>query len=722
MMPSDPFASTGYMESSDADASGADIDPRLVELANSYAAALRSGERPNREEYLSRFPDLRDEATDYLEGIEIACSLEPLKSKSDVRSAGHGEIRTGEPIGDFRIVQEIGRGGMGTVYEAVQISLGRHVALKVLPFAAALDERHRKRFLLEAQAAAQLHHNHIVPVYAVGCERGTHYYAMQLINGKPVSAKLFDEPWIATSLQTTPTLALRGDITMRSSMSSPQTGHRDVLNRFQRIASLVADAAEGLDYAHSCGIVHRDVKPGNLLLDVHGKIWITDFGLAHVTTGEHVTQTGDMLGTMRYMSPEQASGAKGVVDHRSDVYALGATLYELLTHQPVHDGADRQTLLRQVLNDDPRPLRQLERSIPEELEIITLKALRHSPAERYETAQHFADDLRRYLSQMPITARRPTILDQTRKWMRRHPTAVVSLLFAMAVAMISLATTTAIVAHQKSLTQQSLDREERRATQAERRLATAQAAADEMISLAENEFSRTPMEETLRLRLLSSALVYYQALIDDSDIDSKVRTELQVTRSKVEQIRDGLSLLRDDRELMLLNDPAVLADLRLNEIQQDQLANLGPLLSTSSIEFDRVERAQARKTEIDKILTSMQRTRLRQIGLQLQGPSAMFESLISGDLELTESQISSIQRELFQFLSSNIGSISQSVAVSNAGTTDSESPFRRPGSFRPDEMLDANMKQELLDVMLQHLTPDQLRAWAKIAGPRFAPK
>ncbi len=493
--------------------------------------ALRSGEHPSREEYLARFVDLPVEAADYLEGIEMAYSLEQAKGKTGIPTVERPDWRNSEPIGDFRIVRELGRGGMGTVYEAIQISLGRPVALKVLPFAAALDERHRKRFLIEAQAAAQLHHQNIVPVYAVGCERGTHYYAMQLINGEPLSAKLLDfsPPGSRDTLRST--VNSRSDITQRQTCASG-TSTRRTLTRFQRIASLIADAAEALEYAHSCGVVHRDVKPGNLLLDISGKLWITDFGLAHITTGEHVTQTGEMLGTMRYMSPEQASGSRGVVDHRSDVYSLGATLYELLAGEPVFNGANRQALLHQVLHADPRPLRQIDRAIPEELETITLKALRHSPGDRYQTAQDFADDLRRYLSELPIAARNPTLIEKTRKWMRRHPTTVLSMLFAMTFAMILFAIATAVVAHQKTLTQQSLQ-------QAERRLATAQAAADEMISLAENEFSKTPVEEILRLRLLSSALIYYKALIDDPDLSP---TTLTVCKRRATRFRRFMTI------------------------------------------------------------------------------------------------------------------------------------------------------------------------------------
>ena len=713
-MPDDPFALTDSLPNQDnVGSSEMDIDPRIIELSRLYMAALRAGENPCREEYLGRYANLPEEASDFLEGIEMAFSLEQAKGKTGIRTVDRYDLKNSEPIGDFRILRQLGRGGMGTVYEATQISLGRQVALKVLPFAAALDERHRKRFLLEAQAAAQLHHQNIVPVYAVGCERGTHYYAMQLIDGEPISAKLFDESAPVSSDAMRLTTDTRADVTLRNSCASGMSLHKPRRTRFQRIAALIADAAGALEYAHSCGIIHRDIKPGNLLLDIRGRLWITDFGLAHITSGEHVTQTGEMLGTMRYMSPEQASGSRGVIDHRSDVYSLGATLYELLTGQPVFNGGDRQSLLQQVLHGDPRPLRHLVRAIPEELETITLKALRHSPSDRYQTAQEFADDLQRYLSEMPISARNPTLIDKSRKWMRRHPTAVLSLLFAMTFAMILFAVATAVVAHQKSLTQHSLQ-------QAERRLATAQAAADEMISLAENEFSKTPMEEALRLRLLASALIYYEALINDPDLSGTTLEGLRATRDKVQKVHDDLMLLRDDRHLAYLADPAVLADLKLDPVQLEQLSSIGSFVSNTDDSNVRVEQAQQRKLAVNRILKPDQRTRLKQIATQLRGPSAILELLITGDLKLTEEQMSMIQRAIMEHMFAKGGAPSEARELGIQGP--SKAGRNNPASLAPDDLMSAQTKQEVIAVILDQLTPEQRQAWSDIVGPRFQPE
>ena len=187
------------------------------------------------------------------------------------------------------------------------------------------------------------------------------------------------------------------------------------------MAELGIQAAEALDHAHALGIVHRDVKPANLLVDGRGSLWVTDFGLAHIQSDARLTMTGDLVGTLRYMSPEQALAKRVVVDHRTDVYSLGATLYELLTLEPAFAGTDRQELLRQIAFEEPKPPRRINRAIPAELETIVLKAMEKNPADRYATAKELADDLRRFLADEPILARRAGVVRRLRKWGRRHP-------------------------------------------------------------------------------------------------------------------------------------------------------------------------------------------------------------------------------------------------------------------------------------------------------------
>ena len=355
-------------------------------------------------------------------------------------------------LGEFRLLREIGRGGMGVVYEAEQLPLGRRVALKVLPSTASLDPRHRQRFQLEAQAAAILHHEHIVPVFGIGFDQGLHYYAMQFIEGRSLTELIRGLRQDATPARPRSGLAessdggLSGDSTVeyerpgqpaagarpsgmgrasRRSLRVPVTPSPTDRRHWHAVAHFGLQAAQALEHAHDLGVIHRDIKPSNLLIDDRGHLWVTDFGLARVLQeNPDVTATGDLVGTLRYMSPEQARGDKGVIDPRVDIYALGATLYELLTLQPAFNASDRQQLLRQILHDEPVPPRRLRPSLPRDLETIVLKAMDKEPSARYGSARAMAEDLRRFLDDRPVRARRPSLVDRAVKWSRRHRTPV----------------------------------------------------------------------------------------------------------------------------------------------------------------------------------------------------------------------------------------------------------------------------------------------------------
>ena len=397
---------------------------RLVKVLDDYLAAEQRGDAPDKSALLAAHPDLADDLQACLASLDFirrAATTGP--NEPSVGIPFEAEPPTGR-LGDFRIIREAGRGGMGVVYEAEQVSLGRRVALKVLPFAAALDPRQLARFRVEAQAAAQLHHTNIVPVFSVGVERGVHYYAMQFIEGRSLAEVIRElrqardpapasdpgragsEPPDRTPLGTTPNATASGR------------------PFFQAVARLGVQAAEALEFAHSLGIVHRDVKPANLLLDARGTLWVTDFGLARLHDDAGLTMTGDVLGTLRYMSPEQALANRVMIDQRTDVYSLGVTLYELLTLRPAFVGRDRQELLRQIAFEEPPPPRRVDPAIPRELETVVLKAMAKEPESRYASAQELADDLRRFLEHRPIKARRPPLMERAAKWSRRHPTAV----------------------------------------------------------------------------------------------------------------------------------------------------------------------------------------------------------------------------------------------------------------------------------------------------------
>jgi WD40 repeat protein/serine/threonine protein kinase len=450
-------------------------DPRVFRAMEEYAAAMQAGRKPDRQTFLARHPEIAEALAECLDGLEFVCTAAPeLSQAGAARSASPADdVQPATPLGDYQVVREVGRGGMGVVYEAVQLSLGRRVALKVLPFAAALDPKQLQRFKNEAQAAAHLHHQHIVPVYAVGCERGVHYYAMQFIEGQTLAALIRERrqqagkehpepkaPVEGTTLEDRgPNNATRPTL-LRSSILDPPDSY------FRIVATLGVQAAEALEHAHQQGVVHRDIKPANLLLEgraggVSPLLWITDFGLARLQGDAGLTMSGDLLGTLRYMSPEQALGKGNLVDPRTDIYSLGATLYELLTLEPAYRGSDRQEVLRQIAEDEPSPPRRLNPAIPAELETIVLKAMSKSADERYASAQELADDLRRHLEDKPIRARRPTLRQRARKWARRHRAVVRSAAVILALAVLALASSTALVWQANDRLGHALGREQR---------------------------------------------------------------------------------------------------------------------------------------------------------------------------------------------------------------------------------------------------------------------
>jgi eukaryotic-like serine/threonine-protein kinase len=449
------------------------VDALVGQVADEFTERLNRGEQPDVEAYAQRYPQIADLLRQALPALQamapLASDLVLPKALLDLQQQPAG------CLGDFRIFQEIGRGGMGIVYEAEQVSLGRRVALKVLPFAAAMDVKQLQRFRNEAQAAAHLHHQNIVPVYAVGCERGVHYYAMQYIEGQTLAAiirefrrwagletasaansreaagafasELASGRWAPVQRQRGEAVKLGGgedptgpyrhtaappNLAITSppdDSSTPVAGlstERSIRSPafFRTVAHLGEQAAEALEHAHQLGVIHRDIKPANLLVDLRGNLWITDFGLAHCQSQAGLTMTGDLVGTLRYMSPEQALAKRVLINHQTDIYSLGVTLYELLTLEPAFSGSDREELLRQIAWQDPRAPRQRNKAIPHELENIVLKAMEKSPEARYAAAQELADDLRRFLEDRPIQAKRPTLLQRAAKWARRHKTVV----------------------------------------------------------------------------------------------------------------------------------------------------------------------------------------------------------------------------------------------------------------------------------------------------------
>jgi serine/threonine protein kinase len=320
----------------------------------------------------------------------------------------------GQKLGDFEILGEIGRGGMGIVYRARQVSLNRLVALKVLPGIFRQVPTAITRFRKEAQAAAKLHHTHIVPVYAQGEFEGHFFYAMELIDGESLDRILKKDPSriIQSLCATSPPTG------QEATTSYTALGRR---SGYRYVARLIAGVAEGLDHAHKQGVIHRDIKPQNLLMAPDGQLHITDFGLARLLDEPSITVTGEMVGTPAYMSPEQVTGDRKAIDHRTDIFSLGVTFYEILTGTRPFEGATREQLVSRILTREPRPPRRINSQVPLDLETICLRAMEKAPGRRYPSAGEMATDLRRYSDDRPIFSRRASAIEKAVKWIRRHP-------------------------------------------------------------------------------------------------------------------------------------------------------------------------------------------------------------------------------------------------------------------------------------------------------------
>jgi WD40 repeat protein/serine/threonine protein kinase len=468
--------------------SSADRDP-LERLAAEFLDRRRRGENPAPAEYAARCPELAAQILEFFPALEVMEGLKPVADDLTASLANRARAVSAlrlEQLGDYRILREIGHGGMGVVYEAIQESLGRRVALKILPLHGRIDPVQMERFQLESRSAARLHHSGIVPVYGVGEHDGVQYYVMQYIQGHGLDVILDDLRRLRAGAAALPPSAdgapkddtgsiavarslLTGRFAQSGSKNDPASvpsirtengqasgdaaipapgshsqsdgsGIGSVLSAptesgyYRAVARLGVQVAEALAHAHGQGVLHRDIKPSNLLLDVDGHVWITDFGLAKVEGSDGPTRTRDVIGTLRYMGPERFDGLS---DRRSDIYGLGMTLYELLTFRPAFDAATHIRLIEQVKNDPPPPPRKVDARIPRDLETIVLKAIAKPPSERYATAEALSADLENFMTGRPIMARRSSPVERVWLWCRRNKAAA-GLLAATAVAALAL--------------------------------------------------------------------------------------------------------------------------------------------------------------------------------------------------------------------------------------------------------------------------------------------
>jgi len=527
---------------------------RLMGLLEQYCEQIDGGATPDIAALVAQAPDLEGPLREHLQSLKILDQIGREARAADAAGDDAQDL-TDKQLGDYRLLRQIGRGGMGVVYEAHQGSLNRRVALKILPFASMLDQQQIERFKNEARAAAQLSHPHIVPVYSVGCERGVHYYAMQLIDGRSLDLLLRQQRASHDAPHCDTRHAQGSQPTARFTWSSvmtpaqPPVGRRpaEPMEDFRSVAELGIQVALALEAAHQHGIIHRDIKPSNLLVDNRGAVWVTDFGLARVQADAGLTITGDLVGTLRYMSPEQAAGRSALVDERADIYALGITLYELLTGCEAFAGDDRQDVVQRILHQEPPAPRRLRPDIPRDLETIVLKASAKPREQRYASARELADDLQRFLDGRPILARRPTLWDRTRKWAARHKRAVRFALGLAGLALLGLVTATLLIARANfavsavnvklaaalKTAEDSRHLAEENLQRAQAEFRRAREAVDLLGTRYADRLARLPGTEELRRDLLVDTLNYYLAFIHDAQDDSTLQRDLAGAYAKV---------------------------------------------------------------------------------------------------------------------------------------------------------------------------------------------
>ncbi len=377
------------MPSADDQTDNPQFDPVLVE----YLRRIDKGEEVDQAQFIAEHAEFADELRDYFATADrverIAASPEETLDSDKPSEASSPPLDVVRYFGDYELLEEIARGGMGIVYKARQVSLNRIVALKMILAGQLASDDDVKRFHTEAEAAANLAHPGIVPIFEVGLHEGQHYFSMGFVEGESLARKVAEGPLPP-----------------------------------REAAQLIEQVTRAVAYAHKHGVIHRDLKPGNVLMDIDGKPHIADFGLAkRVEDDSDLTRTGQIVGTPSYMSPEQASGNLEEIRPTTDVYSLGAVLYALLTGRPPFQSANTSDTLNQVKTQEPVSPRQLNATVPRDLETVCLKCLEKERHQRYVSAEELADDLRRVINNEPIKAKPVSRFEKTRLWCKRRPAA-----------------------------------------------------------------------------------------------------------------------------------------------------------------------------------------------------------------------------------------------------------------------------------------------------------
>lgn len=518
------------------------LDP-LDEIVEQFLAEVNAGRRPSIDSYLQRFPELAEELREVLEACALINEADPNEEELEPPISEAAGTR----VGEYVILGEIGRGGMGVVYEAEQESLGRRVALKLIQQSYAKDAEARERFRREARAAARLHHTNIVPVFEVGETESGSFYAMQFINGRgldEVRRELASETSSDTNTARSATQPASKPATRSSSgeihkaaqslsgsnnsasLLSSSNSRVSSATRTATLARAVADigrqTADALAHAHTRGIIHRDIKPSNLILDEQGTVWVTDFGLAKVEDDD-LTRSGAILGTLRYMSPERFQHE---CDERGDIYGLGISLYELLTVRDAFQSNDRVQLMARIQHDEPITPRQINSDIPKDLETIILKAIQKEPGRRYQSASEMATDLRLFLADRAITARRDTPVERLVRWSRRNKGLAASIAIIFVLLTVVAAGSLYLANYERSRRQDAIlarDTITEERARAERNLEQALDAVDVMLThLADARLASVPQTAEIRKSILEDAARFHRQFHEENRDEPRV--------------------------------------------------------------------------------------------------------------------------------------------------------------------------------------------------------
>ncbi len=546
-------------------------DDAVGAVVDSFLARFRRGERPSLHDLVARHPDLADQLHEIIPAlVELEQNGVATGSLAGSRTDPGGSPGGSHPevLGDYTILRRIGGGGMGEVFEAEHQSLKSRVALKVMHARFRADDKYLRRFHIEARSAAKLHHTNIVSVFDFGEQGGVCYYAMQYIQGQPLDRVLADLRRLKADDRAAinATVALsRGGGTGAAAIVAPTVAERLLTGQFacatpldsgcdqpepaatndngvdpategsddqqaqgageppsfassslggsahgryfREVARIGAQVADALEYAHRAGVIHRDIKPPNLLLDELGNVWVTDFGLAKLEGGGETSHSHDLVGTLRYMAPERF---RGISNRSGDVYSLGATLYELITLQPAFDGHDQARLIERIAHDHPERPRNIDRQVPRDLETIVLKALAKDPKDRFRSARELAEELTKFVEGRPILSRPISATERSWRWCKRNPLlAAASILAAVMTTALAIGSTVAAKVYYDGREQYAAIAKDLAISEIQGR----EKLFDSMVAQAKSSrFSRQPGQRFDSLRALAEAVKIGRAL------------------------------------------------------------------------------------------------------------------------------------------------------------------------------------------------------------------